>query len=89
MSAKKEHKRLTISQLRNFQGFEGYSDEQAEETIRTLENLSVLFYKLHMKNKAVNNTFKLTHQEESKVKKKIKKEKRNESGKDGDQPHAA
>ncbi len=47
----KEHKRLTIAELRNCKGFENYSDEQSEETIRSLEKLSILFYELYMKQK--------------------------------------
>ncbi len=47
----KSHKRLTITELKNYKGFENYSDEQAEETITTLEQLSVLFYQLYMKQK--------------------------------------
>lgn len=39
--------KLTIEKLRNFKGFENYSDQQAEETIKSLEKLSILFYKLH------------------------------------------
>ena len=53
MDTKKEKspKRLTIAELRNCKGFENYSDEQAEETIQTLETLSILFYELHRKEK--------------------------------------
>lgn len=47
----KGHKRLTIAELRNCKGFENYSDEQSEETIRSLEKLSILFYELYMKQK--------------------------------------
>ena len=47
----KGHKRLTIAELRNCKGFENYSDEKAEETISTLEKLSILFYELFMKQK--------------------------------------
>ena len=89
MADKKEHKRLTIAELRNFKGFEGYTDEQAEETIKALEKLSMLFYKLHMKNKQVGKTYKLSHQEESKKVLRTKMNKKNENGKDGKQPHAA
>ncbi|MBA2613392.1 MAG: hypothetical protein H0U95_15600 [Bacteroidetes bacterium] len=51
MAEKKEHKRLTIAELRNCKGFENYSDEQAEATIKSLEKLSILFYGLYMKQK--------------------------------------
>ena len=47
----KIHKRLTISELRNCKGFESYSEEQAEETINSLEKLSILFYELFRKKK--------------------------------------
>lgn len=47
----KVHKRLTLAELRNCKGFENYSEEQAEETIKSLEKLSVLFYELYMKQK--------------------------------------
>jgi len=47
----KGHKRLSIAELRNCKGFEKYTDEQAEETITTLEKLSILFYELYMKQK--------------------------------------
>lgn len=58
MASEKKHKRLTIAELRNFKGFEAYSDEQAEETIKTLEKLSILFYKLHMKQRQVDENFR-------------------------------
>jgi hypothetical protein len=60
MKKEKVHKRLTIAELRNCKGFENYSDEKAEETIKTLERLSILFYELHMKEKrAVSQIRKL------------------------------
>ena len=90
MADKKEHKRLTIAELKNFKGFEEYTDQQAEETINTLEKLSILFYKLHMKNKAVGKTFKIDHQEDQKkIKTLSKKKNKDESGKHGDQSDAA
>ena len=51
MTSEKRHKRLTINELRTFPGFEKYTDEQAEATIKTLETLSILFYELYMKQK--------------------------------------
>ena len=53
MAEKKEkvHKRLTIAELKNCKGFENYTDEHAEETIKSLEKLSILFYELYMKQK--------------------------------------
>lgn len=47
----KVHKRLSLAELKNCKGFENYSDEQAEETIKSLEKISVLFYELYMKQK--------------------------------------
>jgi hypothetical protein len=47
----KVHKRLTLAELKHCKGFENYSDEQAEETIKSLEKLSILFYELYMKQK--------------------------------------
>jgi hypothetical protein len=47
----KKHKRLSVAELRSCKGFENYTDEQAEETIMTLEKLSILFYELYMKRK--------------------------------------
>lgn len=44
------HKRLSYDELRSFPGFKNYTDEMAEETIITLEKLSVLFYELHQKS---------------------------------------
>ena len=46
----KVHRRLTIAELKNCNGFENYSEEQAEQTIATLENLSILFYNLYLKH---------------------------------------
>lgn len=43
-----KRKRLTADELKKHKGFENYTDEQAEETISTLEKLSVLFYELYM-----------------------------------------
>jgi len=53
MAERKEkvHKRLTIAELKNCKGFEDYTDEHAEETIKSLEKLSILFYELYMKQK--------------------------------------
>ncbi len=43
-------KRLSIDELRSFPGLENYTDEMANETIRDLEKLSILFYELHQKS---------------------------------------
>lgn len=45
----KKHKRLTIEVLRAYPGFENFSDEKAEETIKDLEKLSILLYELYHK----------------------------------------
>jgi hypothetical protein len=47
----KKHRRLSIAELKNFKGFENYSDKQAEETIQTLEKVAILFYQFHKKQK--------------------------------------
>ncbi len=52
------HKRLSIEELRSFPGFENYTDEMAQETISTLEKLSILFYDLHQKSPPENNELK-------------------------------
>jgi len=44
------YKRLSIEELKSFPDFENYTDEMAEETIKTLETLSILFYQLHQKS---------------------------------------
>jgi hypothetical protein len=44
------HKRLSIEELKAFPGFENYTDEMANETIITLEKLSILLYELHQKS---------------------------------------
>lgn len=47
----KKHKRLSIEELRNFPGFENYTEEELEREIKILETLSILFYELFMKAK--------------------------------------
>lgn len=51
-----KRKRLSIDELRNCKGFENYTDEQAEETISSIEKLSVLFYEIYFKTKSVKQT---------------------------------
>lgn len=53
MAEKKEKvlRRMTIAELRNFKGFEKYTEEEATATIKSLEKLSMLFYELYMKQK--------------------------------------
>jgi len=45
-----KRKRLTADELKKHKGFENYTEEQAEETIFTLEKLSVLFCEFYMKS---------------------------------------
>jgi hypothetical protein len=66
MAEKKGHKRLTIAELRNCKGFENYSDEQAEATIKSLEKLSILFYGLYMKQKQKEQKLALIKKENKK-----------------------
>lgn len=40
----KPKKRLSIDELKSYPGFENFTDEMAEETIASLEALSILFY---------------------------------------------
>lgn len=60
---KKVHRRLTFEELRAFPGFENYTDEQAEETIKSLEALSILFYELHKKSLKVKSQLTSTSSE--------------------------
>ena len=46
----KPKKRLSIAELKSYPGFENYTDEMAEETIASLEALSILFYELYQKS---------------------------------------
>lgn len=46
----KPKKRLSIDELKSYPGFENYSDEMAEETIASLEALSILFYEHYQKS---------------------------------------
>jgi hypothetical protein len=45
----KPKKRLSIAELKSYPGFENYTDEMAEETIASLETLSILFYEHYQK----------------------------------------
>ena len=45
----KPKKRLSINELKSSPGFENYTDEMAEETIASLEALSILFYEHYQK----------------------------------------
>jgi len=44
--------RITLQELRSFEGFEVISEQEGEETIDTLQNMSVLFFELFMQKKA-------------------------------------
>ena len=46
----KPKKRLSITELKSYPGFENYTDEMAEETIASLEALSILFYEHYQKS---------------------------------------
>jgi len=61
----KVHKRLSLAELKNCKGFESYSEQQAEETIKSLEKLSVLFYELYMKQKQTVEKIKENKKEET------------------------
>ncbi len=49
----KKYKRLTIDELRSCKGFENVSDEEANNIVEALEKLSILFYELYHKQKAL------------------------------------
>jgi len=61
----KVHKRLSLAELKNCKGFENYSEQQAEETIKSLEKLSILFYELYMKQKQTVEKIKENKNEET------------------------
>jgi len=45
----KPKRRLSIDELKSYPGFENFTDEMAEETIASLETLSILFYEHYQK----------------------------------------
>jgi hypothetical protein len=45
----KPKKRLSFNELKSSPRFENYTDETAEETIASLETLSILFYEYYQK----------------------------------------
>ena len=59
----KKHKRLSIEELKSYPGFEIFTEEEAEQAIKTLESLSILLYELLMKEK--NENVKHLKQEEN------------------------
>jgi len=52
---RKGYKRLSIEELRSFKGCENYTDEEAEEVIDTLEQMTIVLFKLYQKNKKIEN----------------------------------
>lgn len=59
----KKHKKLSIEELKSYPGFENFTEEGAEQAIKTLESLSILLYELFMKEK--NENVKHLKQEEN------------------------
>lgn len=53
---KSNQKRLTIEELKKCDGFENYSEKEAEETINDLEVLSVLLFELHSKQNSMKQS---------------------------------
>lgn len=51
-------KSLTVSELKKYQGFEGYSDEQAIEAIKAIEAISLIVYDLFINETDNCNTEK-------------------------------
>jgi hypothetical protein len=54
----KKHKRLTVSELRNFKGLSHLSDEEAENAIATLEKFSLLMFEMYKKDKELKESLK-------------------------------
>ena len=54
----KKQKCLTVSELRNFKGLGGLSDEEAKEAISTLEKFSLLMFEMYKKDKALKEKLK-------------------------------
>jgi hypothetical protein len=50
---KSNQKRLTIEELKKYEGFENYSEKEAEETITDLEVLSELLFDLHSSQNSI------------------------------------
>jgi hypothetical protein len=47
----KEYKRLSIEELRSYEGCENYTDEEADEVIDSLEQFAIIMYNLYMETK--------------------------------------
>lgn len=56
----KQHKRLTIEELRSCKGLENLSDEQALEAIEALEKFSVIMFELYQLHKTKHNEQQIT-----------------------------
>lgn len=55
---RKGYKRLSIEELRSFKGCENYTDEEAIEIIDTLEQMTIVLFKLYQKNKKIEDNEK-------------------------------
>jgi hypothetical protein len=55
---RKDYKRLSIEELRSFKGCENYTDEEAVEIIDTLEQMTIVLFKLYQKNKKIEDNEK-------------------------------
>ncbi|HRE73640.1 MAG TPA: hypothetical protein PK637_00945 [Flavobacteriales bacterium] len=55
---RKGYKRLSIEELRSFKGCENYTDEEAVEIIDTLEQMTIVLFKLYQKNKKIEDNEK-------------------------------
>lgn len=55
MEKRKGYKRLSIEELKSFKGCENYTNEEAEEIIETLEQMTIVLFKLYQKNKKIEN----------------------------------
>lgn len=64
-SNKKEHKRLSIDELKKHKGLEHLSNEQAEESIKSLETLSILIFEMFKKNKLLKEKQKKLSDEDT------------------------
>lgn len=58
MGKRKGYKRLSIEELRSFKGCENYTDEEAVEIIDTLEQMTIVLFKLYQKNKKIEDNEK-------------------------------
>lgn len=64
----RKKKRLTISELKEFKGYDNASDEEAEYVISSLEKISILFMELFQRKKdEMEATLKEDDSEELKI----------------------